>query len=163
MKLFVLRRKAAFYPACLQSWKLSSSIFGEAYRNSRYLINVNKCISPLPPLAACECLLSFARSSLISSDVVLTAAECRQRSENKQVICWMLSDRPQKARPSQSSARPPLPAPRCQIMWLNKTVMSWDGGWDAPTFTADAWQPGQKQTQLFLLLLAQGFVCHFSG
>lgn len=53
--------------------------------------------------------------------------------QNKRVVCRILSDSPQKACPSQSSAqrpRPTLPPPlrAAWIMWQDKTVMSRDGG-----------------------------------
>ena len=77
--------------------------------------NIRKSIFYFTLLCLCGCLLSFVCLSLIPHWCVSVRRGCGSVStarENKQVICWILSDSPQKACPSQSSAQqPPLTLP----------------------------------------------------
>lgn len=72
-----------------------------------------------PRRSVCWCLLSFLGLCLISTDAFVsgeTSAECRQRGRISRSFGWMLSDSPQKARPSQSSAQhPPLTLPHSAL------------------------------------------------
>lgn len=140
----------------------------EAKQNSRYLINVNKCIfSPnsLVPVGVCfhspirlwfplMCFCQRRHRQSVDSEgrISRSFAECYLTGHR----------RPVHLKVRHGSRRRCCPARHCLIMWQNKIVMSSDGSWDRLTFTGDAWQEGQKQTEFYLFPLAQGFVCHFS-